>query len=64
MSPVLVEDKKMAEPGSSSQERLIERIRGLKKTRNAIIVAHNYQIGEIQDVADLCADSLELVIET
>jgi len=39
---------------------LKERIARLKEERNAIILAHNYQIGEVQDVADLVGDSLEL----
>jgi quinolinate synthase len=42
------------------QSPLIERIQTLKKKRNAIILAHNYQIGEVQDVADYLGDSLEL----
>ncbi|MBL0712407.1 MAG: quinolinate synthase NadA [Desulfosarcina sp.] len=38
------------------------RIKALLKQRNAILLAHNYQPSEIQDVADLCGDSLELSI--
>ncbi len=32
----------------------------LKEDRNAIILAHNYQKADVQDIADLTGDSLEL----
>jgi quinolinate synthase len=37
-----------------------EEIKILKQKRNAIILAHNYQPGEVQDIADFTGDSLEL----
>ncbi|MBW2240133.1 MAG: quinolinate synthase NadA [Deltaproteobacteria bacterium] len=40
-----------------------EKIRNLLKKRKAILLAHNYQPPEIQDIADLCGDSLELSIK-
>lgn len=39
---------------------IIERINQLRKERNAIIIAHNYQRGDVQDIADFVGDSLEL----
>ena len=42
------------------QKEIIAKIIKLKKERNAIILAHNYVLGEVQDVADFCGDSLEL----
>jgi quinolinate synthase len=36
------------------------RIRTLVEERNAVVLAHNYQVPEVQEVADLCGDSLEL----
>jgi quinolinate synthase len=39
---------------------MIEAIKKLARQRNAIILAHNYQPPEIQEIADMCGDSLEL----
>src|SRR5438045_6408736 len=39
---------------------LAEDLQELKKLRNAVIIAHNYQVPELQDAADFVGDSLGL----
>jgi quinolinate synthase len=41
-------------------ETLKKKIEKLKKKRNAVIIAHNYQRDEIQEIADISGDSLAL----
>lgn len=42
------------------RKEIADKIVALKKNKNAIILAHNYVLGEVQDIADFTGDSLEL----
>ncbi|MBR2983466.1 MAG: quinolinate synthase NadA [Kiritimatiellae bacterium] len=44
----------------SSVKDLLDEIAVLRRERNAVILAHNYTTGDVQDVADHTGDSLEL----
>lgn len=47
---------------SGTSDRITAKIQELKEKRGAIILAHNYQAGEVQDIADFVGDSLDLSI--
>lgn len=44
----------------NQDSNIVDRINQLKAERGAVILAHNYQLGEVQDIADFVGDSLEL----
>lgn len=44
----------------NNKEELINEIIKLKKEKNAVILAHSYQIGDIQEIADIVGDSYAL----
>ncbi|UCH34477.1 MAG: quinolinate synthase NadA [Armatimonadota bacterium] len=45
---------------TNAADPLAARIDELRRLRGAVILAHNYQLGEIQDLADVTGDSLDL----
>lgn len=45
---------------AEQKKSLVDEIQAWKEKRNAIILAHNYQLPEIQDIADVLGDSLAL----
>ncbi len=49
--------------GTERTRDLQEEVRRLAREREAVILAHNYQVPEVQDVADYVGDSLGLAVE-
>jgi quinolinate synthase len=49
--------------GDEGPLALMDGIRELARQRNAIILAHNYQVADVQEVADFTGDSLGLALE-
>src|SRR5437764_8163905 len=56
----VVQPNATAELSAEQVRELSAEVRALAAERNAVILAHNYQLPELQDVADLTGDSLQL----
>ena len=64
MFVICIPSKKYYNLGLSMDKKTINsKIKDLKNKQNAIIIAHNYQIPEVQDVADFVGDSLDLSLK-
>jgi quinolinate synthase len=50
-------------PDETGMAREVAAVRDLARSRNAIILAHNYQLPEVQDAADFVGDSLGLALQ-
>ncbi len=48
---------------NEKDREIFEKIREIARRKNAIILAHNYELPEVQDVADLTGDSLALSVQ-
>jgi quinolinate synthase len=59
-TPTIEEPVPVLDLSSQEIEELTKEVRALAAERNAVILAHNYQVPEIQDRADVVGDSLEL----
>jgi quinolinate synthase len=55
-----MEDVKITRSDMPSDPELISKIKALQKKKNAVILAHYYQVPEIQELADFVGDSLQL----
>ena len=58
--PTIEEPVPVLALSSEEIEELTQEVRALADQRNAVILAHNYQVPEIQDLADYVGDSLGL----
>ncbi|MFO7866084.1 MAG: quinolinate synthase NadA [Candidatus Aminicenantes bacterium] len=48
---------------NTGNKKIYQEIESLKKEHDAVVIAHNYQIGEVQEASDFVGDSLGLSIE-
>jgi len=56
----VLSDSTMKNTQNPNKQELVEKINYWRKKRDALIIAHNYQVPEIQDIADYVEDSLGL----